>query len=192
MTVYAYSAFQIGPGQWQIVDTAGGGPTLKGYNSEAEARAAANKLNAGLSGTEKQYASSETAGDAAGPNTDPATQNTGTDSTDRSEPVTQEEQKNQDDNNDSGNDTTTPALTPKTVVESKSDVSQTPPATQVAGPKSKDTASSDNPLDAYPSYTYGLSLHVLTREDYNNMVKNPYDFTPTKTCLLYTSPSPRD
>lgn len=28
-----------------------------------------------------------------------------------------------------------------------------------------------NPLHAYPSYTYGLSLHLLTIEDYNNIVE---------------------
>lgn len=32
-------------------------------------------------------------------------------------------------------------------------------------------ANRPNPLHAYPSYTYGLSLHLLTIEDYNNIVE---------------------
>jgi hypothetical protein len=40
-----------------------------------------------------------------------------------------------------------------------------------------------NPLDAYASYTYGLSLFALTKADFNNMVDNPEGFEPKK-CLI--------
>lgn len=55
--------------------------------------------------------------------------------------------------------------------------------TKVGGNQTKTYAPSTNPLDAYASYTYGLTLHVLTREDYNTMVSNPKAFRPTKTLI---------
>jgi hypothetical protein len=33
----------------------------------------------------------------------------------------------------------------------------------------------DNPLHEYDSYTYGISLHLLTEREYNNLVTNPYN-----------------
>lgn len=30
----------------------------------------------------------------------------------------------------------------------------------------------ENPLHSYPSWTYGISLHMLTKDDYNNIVQN--------------------
>ena len=40
-----------------------------------------------------------------------------------------------------------------------------------------------NPLSEHASYTYNLSLHVLTAADYNNMVNNPNNFTITKNLI---------
>lgn len=55
--------------------------------------------------------------------------------------------------------------------------------TKVGGNQEKTFKESPNPLDAFSSYTYGLTLHVLTREDYNTMVGNPGNFKPTKTLI---------
>jgi len=55
--------------------------------------------------------------------------------------------------------------------------------TKVGGNKTKTYAPSTNPLDEYASYTYGLTLHVLTREDYNTLVSTPNNFKPTKTLI---------
>jgi hypothetical protein len=54
---------------------------------------------------------------------------------------------------------------------------------KVGGNKEKTFAPSTNPLDQYSSYTYGLTLHVLTRDDYNAMVDSPATFRPTKTLI---------
>lgn len=41
-----------------------------------------------------------------------------------------------------------------------------------------------NPLHAYSSYTYGLSLHMLNKEDFNKMASNPdSDWMPTSTLI---------
>jgi hypothetical protein len=48
-----------------------------------------------------------------------------------------------------------------------------------------------NPLDAYASYTYGLTLFVLTKDDYNKMVDDPTNFTP-KTALISSAGRYRD
>ena len=40
-----------------------------------------------------------------------------------------------------------------------------------------------NPLDAYASYTYGITLFALTKNDYNNMVDDPIGFNPSKALV---------
>ena len=55
--------------------------------------------------------------------------------------------------------------------------------TTALGGNKTSVAPRDNPLDAYASYTYGLTLHVLTKEDYNAMITNPFKFVPTKTLI---------
>jgi len=55
--------------------------------------------------------------------------------------------------------------------------------TQVGGPASKQTVAKTNPLSSYASYTYAISLHVMTKDDYNKMVKSPVNFRPTKTLI---------
>jgi hypothetical protein len=144
-------------------------------------------------------ASSQTAGDAATTNANPATQNTGTDSGNQADPVTQEEAANQSDTN---NQDPSPVPVVGTNLfagqapESKSDIPQGAPAKQVGGPSGSNNTAADNPLDAYTSYTYGLTLHVLTKEDYNTMVSTPKDFKPTKTLISsanrYNGPNQRD
>jgi len=139
-------------------------------------------------------ASQKTAGDAATTNTDPPTQNTGTDSGDHADPVTNEEDSNQEDTEQ-----------PDAVVlggpaysgasggrgsytgYNAADEAASRIVTQVGTPSytDKDLYSnvSENILDSYASYTYGLTLHVLTREDYNSMTEDPVNFKPTKTLI---------
>jgi len=40
-----------------------------------------------------------------------------------------------------------------------------------------------NPLSSYASYTYNLSLHILTAADYNTMVNTPNNFTISKNLI---------
>jgi hypothetical protein len=41
-----------------------------------------------------------------------------------------------------------------------------------------------NPLHSYASYTYGISLHMLSRDDFNQMASDPYsDWNPTTTLI---------
>ena len=54
---------------------------------------------------------------------------------------------------------------------------------QVGGTAAKTYSPRPNPLDDYLSYTYGITLHVLTKDDYNKMVASPFNFTPTKTLI---------
>lgn len=138
-----------------------------------------------------------TAGDAATTNTNPATQNTGTDSGNPDAPVSAEETANQSDTNDAS---TSPVPAVGTnlfaqYVPSASDVS-TKPAPVVVGstaptvPGQRVSRLSDpteNILDSYASYTYGLTLHVLTKDDYNTLVQTPTNFTPTKTLISSAS-----
>jgi len=138
-----------------------------------------------------------TAGDAATTNTDPATQNTGTDSGNPDAPVSAEETANQSDTN---NASTSPVPAVGTnlfaqYVPSASDVS-TKPAPVVVGSTaptvpgqrvSKLSDPTENILDSYVSYTYGLTLHVLTKDDYNTLVQTPTNFTPTKTLISSAS-----
>lgn len=56
---------------------------------------------------------------------------------------------------------------------------------------------SDNPLHAYASYTYGLSLHMLTPADYKRLVESPgTKFKPSITIISsanrYSTTPPRD
>jgi len=137
-----------------------------------------------------------TAGDAATDNTDPATQDTGTDSGNPNAPVTSEEAANQSDNNDVSTSPVPTETNPVTQYDSSaSDVSNVPtplvlgapaptvPGQRVGGP----TDPNENILDSYASYTYGLTLHVLTKDDYNTLVQTPTDFTPTKTLISSAS-----
>jgi len=55
--------------------------------------------------------------------------------------------------------------------------------TGLGGNKEKTYAPSSNPLDQYTNYTYGLTLHVLTRDDYNTLVTSPTTFKPSKTLI---------
>jgi hypothetical protein len=56
---------------------------------------------------------------------------------------------------------------------------------QVGGnaPKTNSAGATPNPLDAFASYTYAITLHVLTSDAYNSLNKNPYSFKPTKTLI---------
>ena len=138
-----------------------------------------------------------TAGDAATTNTNPETQNTGTDSGNPDAPVSAEETANQSDTNDAS---TSPVPAVGTnlfaqYVPSASDVS-TKPAPVVVGSTAPTVPGqrvgrlsdpTENILDSYASYTYGLTLHVLTKDDYNTLVQTPTNFTPTKTLISSAS-----
>lgn len=48
----------------------------------------------------------------------------------------------------------------------------------------------DNPLHAYPNYTYGLSLHTMTPDEYNELAnKGPKNFSPNRKRTLISSAS---
>ena len=47
-----------------------------------------------------------------------------------------------------------------------------------------------NPLHAYPSYTYGISLHALSAIEYNDVVKSPKSYRPKH--VLIASAGRRD
>jgi hypothetical protein len=54
----------------------------------------------------------------------------------------------------------------------------------VGGNTQKTFVDTINPLDNYSTYTYGISLHVLSRDDYNKFVDTPTgNFTPTVTLI---------
>lgn len=109
-------------------------------------------------------------------------------------PISAQEQKNV--SKPTGNAETTESKSPVPVATPKAVTSYTQEqldvvyrsqlkngTTALGGNKSTTFKASPNPLDAYASYTYGITLHVLTREDYNTMVGDPKKFTPTKTLI---------
>lgn len=63
------------------------------------------------------------------------------------------------------------------------DVTKKINALQVGGNQEKTIEPTDNPLDKYASYTYNITLHMLSSADYNKMIKNPKGFVPTKTLI---------
>ena len=72
-------------------------------------------------------------------------------------------------------------------------------ATSTVGPASPAIVfkPTDNPLHAYTSYTYGLSLHMLTPADYKRLLESPgTKFKPNNTLISsanrYSSSPPRD
>jgi len=54
---------------------------------------------------------------------------------------------------------------------------------QVGSNKTTAADPAANPLDAYASYTYGLTLFALTKQDYNNLVDDSENFTPSKALI---------
>jgi hypothetical protein len=72
-------------------------------------------------------------------------------------------------------------------------------ATSTVGPTTSAVTfkPTDNPLHAYASYTYGLSLHMLTPADYKRLVESPgTKFKPSITLISsanrYSATPPRD
>ena len=72
-------------------------------------------------------------------------------------------------------------------------------ATSTVGPTTSAVTfkPTDNPLHAYASYTYGLSLHMLTPADYKRLVESPgTKFKPSITIISsanrYSATPPRD
>lgn len=69
--------------------------------------------------------------------------------------------------------------------------------TTAGGSEPMSVKSVDNPLHAYPDYTYSLSLHVLSPANYKQLVDNPtLQFKPTVTLVSsankYNKSPPRD
>lgn len=48
----------------------------------------------------------------------------------------------------------------------------------------RSTKGRPNPLDDYANYTYGLSLHVIPKKVYNNLVDSVTEYVPTGTVLI--------
>lgn len=133
-------------------------------------------------------ASSNTAADAVANQTflqTPSVQNTGTAST-QSRPdnaVTIEQIGNLQ---NSPIDTSSPVslLYPPTRGPNSDDKSNTAPATTSISTTGKAApVPHPNPLFAYPSYTYGLSLHLLSKDDYNGIRLDASHIKPSKTLI---------
>ena len=173
------------------------------YDAASVARdeAIANSVNAENDLKDAQgannSASSQTASDAVADknaNPAPATQNTGTDSSGVGAPLTATEQKQVSageiqtpvaDLNTSANPG---ALAPiNSQYKVSDDVLQQAayPAKQVGGNKAVDNVPNNNPLGAYSSYTYGINLHLLTKEDYHTLTSNPISggWKPSKNLI---------
>jgi len=58
------------------------------------------------------------------------------------------------------------------------------PITSVARPTQQYQQTFDNPLFEYESYTYNLSWHILTKQDYNNLSNNPGTTYIPNNCLV--------
>ena len=174
------------------------------FNSASAARdeAAATVAEAEQNVTDAQKttddASSKTAADAvANTNTEtpppPATQNTGTDASPTGTALTDEERvlvavgEDQAPPGEASGPiqaVTPPAINPTTNEDSKTFVPKASPPVQVGGPKGQNRFLSNNPLSDYPSYTYNLHWHILTKDDYHNLINNPGgSFKPSKNLV---------
>lgn len=69
--------------------------------------------------------------------------------------------------------------------EQLADISKKIKTLQVGGNKAakREDLNLPNPLDDYPTYTYGLTLFALTKEDFNSMVDSPIGFSPKKALI---------
>lgn len=63
---------------------------------------------------------------------------------------------------------------------------------QSVGGQGGSTGNKKNPLDKYANYTYGLSLHALTLEKYNNIVEGGAGYAATSGEVLIASGGRRD
>jgi hypothetical protein len=108
------------------------------------------------------------------PAPDPATTPTG----DEPEATTDQEQQNIANASSTGDAVATTTVT-NTYTPSAADNATPAANVSVGGNQSSNTAGvSSNPLDAYTSYTYGLTLFALSKTDYNTLVDTPTSFTP--------------
>jgi hypothetical protein len=157
---------------------------------------------------EPTNSSSKTAGDAVNPQTDGTGKDSSTNST--KETLSKEEKQNIENSKNSSTDTSTAVVTDNKTSngqapsqaneEAKQGLFATPqygePAVakntdiSVGGTKAEDKAKppariniSPNPLHAYATYTYSLSLHLLTPESYNKMA-NGEDWLPEAKTLI--------
>ena len=158
------------------------------YDAASVARdeAIANSVNAENDLKDAQgatnSASSQTAADAKAneeDRVDPATQNTGTDSSAAGTELTDEERVQAatgDDQAPPGERSSDPIETPDsggpadaTTTDDANESSNVDPV-QVGGNNAVPIFTNNNILGDYASYTYNLNWHVLTKEDYHNML----------------------
>lgn len=67
--------------------------------------------------------------------------------------------------------------------DTSEDAGATPPPTNTQVEEYTSVTPYPNPLSDYPSYTYNLSLHILSADDFNTMVDTPDNFTITKNLI---------
>lgn len=171
----------------QLFDAAAAAPdTASTLSAQLRQKTDAEQAEADKAAADKAAAQQVAATAATNPSDDTSKsdQTTPTTNTDKTQ-VTDQEQKNitQAATESSSTPVETRSLAPKNLPESPSDVSKATPPKNVGGNKQKTIPATPNPLDAYSSYAYGLTLHVLTRDDYNTLVETPHDFKPTKTLI---------
>jgi hypothetical protein len=157
------------------------------YNAASTARdeATANKESAQQDLTDAQKstdtASSQTAADKKvneEDRADPATQNTGTDASAGGTALSDEERVQAavgDDQAPPGERSADPVENPAPATGDATQNDDATPNTaeapkQVGGNNASTIQTNNNVLSNYASYTYNLNWHVLTKEDYNNMV----------------------
>ena len=121
------------------------------------------------------------------------TQNTGTDASRVGKPTSAAENKNVttqvfDDGSTLITDNATGKITSTPSTEDGNTAPATTTTTQVGGKTAMNVAPVDNVLGGYASYTYGLSLHVLSAKDYNDLAfGNPDSLKKTKTLIANAS-----
>ena len=188
----AAGAVQSGPDYTAYKDAQGKASDAKGALREAQSvyeADALGKAQATDSVTAAQKAadtaSSQTAADKVADketNPPPTTQNTGTDAgaSATSVPVTTEEKKQIAQAPTENKNAIIPvpaapppAAPPATNEDSKKFTPKAPDPKQVGGPTSVVNKTNPNPLGDYASYTYNISLHVLTKNDYHILIDNP-------------------
>lgn len=178
-------------------------------NSKAQAADALTAAQKAVDTASSQTASDAVADKTANPATttqtattsNPVTQNTGTDSSGVGAPLSATEQQqvsagnNQQSDNPNGKSIAQPLATDqyKQIPAEKSEDSYTFAPKLKTNAQVGFTAGTDilnvvdsinpNPLSAYASYTYNLNLHILTADDYHNMVNDPTNFVPSRNLI---------
>ena len=170
-----------------------GNSIIGGTGGQTYAQATLQFQNASVAA---DLASSNTATDAVTPNPAPATQNTGTAVPTGTTPTTAQEAANiakagaEGDPGDypippAQQKNTAPTNKPGGATADDAKKNSKPAAETVNGETT--TKATINPLHAYPSYTYGITLHAMSTADFNKLQKNPKNTKFTATLISSAS-----